>query len=233
MNAKLVGASGRFHVLWMGAALALLVGAGCGGGGDGGDSTVTLFSDDFSSGSVTSHWVLSGVSTGSGTITSDPSFGDPAPSAWFSKAFDATAPSPKLTSNATFTPDGGLTISFRASTRTAGSAGSLLVWANGGNCQGNVEIFATKVQYALKSGNFNITGTQQVNPDADFHTFTFRVSGDGVPSVSRDGQAQLTSQASAACTAASSIFKIEAMINHPDDVLGVSANLDDVVVTKP
>ncbi len=237
MTRRVVDPLARFHVSCIGACLALLLLAGCGGGagdGDGGGPTVTtLFSDDFSSGSLMSNWVLSGQGAGTGTITSDGSFGSPAPSAWFSKPFDATSLSPKLTSIATFTPGGGLTISFRAATRTAGSAGTLLVWANGGNCYGNVEIFPTKVQYSLKSGNFNIQGTQLVNPDSDFHTFTFQVTPGGVPSLHRDGQAQLSSQASAACTADSSIFKIEATINRPDAVLGVSASLDSVVVTRP
>ncbi len=141
-------------------------------------------------------------------------------------------PSPKLTSIATFTPGGGLTISFRAATRTAGT-GTLVVWANGGNCYGNVEIFPTKVQYALKSGNSIVSGTRLVNLDSDFHTYKFQVTPGGVPSLHRDGQVQLSSGGSAACTADSSIFRIEAMINRGDALLGVSASLDSVVVTRP
>lgn len=199
--------------------------AGCGGG-----EAADLFSDDFSSGSLVAKWVVSGETAGSGTISSDPSLGNAAPSAWFSRPAGSSAVSPTLTSNATFTPGGGLTISFQAATR---AGGSLLVRADGGNCYGNVEIFPTKVQYGLKSGNFNIQGTQNINLDTGFHTYVFQVTPGGVPSVSRDGQVQLTSQASAACTADSSIFRIVAFVNQPDDVLGVSSNLDNVHVGRP
>lgn len=229
MNAKLVAAPTRGHASRIGLSLAAWLLAGCGGDPAG----TTLFSDDFSSGSLTNNWVLSGELAGSGSITSDAGFGNAAPSAWFSKPAGSSPTNPMLTSKATFTPGGGLTIAFDAATRTADSAGTLLVWANGGNCHGNVEIFPTKVQYTLKSGNFNIQGTQVVNQDSAFHAFVFQVTPDGVPSWYRDGQVQLSSQASAACTAASSIFQIEASINRPDDVLGVSSSLDNVRVTRP
>lgn len=208
-------------------------GAGGSGGDDGGGPTiVTLFSDDFSSGDLTDNWVVSGVGADTGTITSDSSVGNPAPSAWFSEPAGASSTGvPKLTSQASFSVDGGLTFSFHAATR---AQGEVLVTFGGGSCRGNVQIQSTKVNYQILSGGGDTTATQLINQDTDFHTFVFQITPAGATALWRDGQFQLSRAPSSTCTGANvQAFRIEARVYLPDNTVGVSLNLDNVHLTRP
>lgn len=205
--------------------------AGCDIIGPTGPGT-TLFSDDFSSGDLTDNWVVSGVSDGTGTISSHSTIGNPAPSAWFSEPPGVSSTGGvKLTSQATFTVDGGLIFSFDAVTR---AGGEVLVTFGGGACRGNVQIRSTRVNYQILSGGGDVTTTQLINQDTDFHTFVFEITPLGATELWRDGQLQVSRAESPTCTsAAEGVFRIEARVFLADNDVGVSLNLDNVRVTRP